>query len=188
MKIVIIEGTDNIGKDTIISKLLEDYNVATVIHCSSPKSKDPIQAAKEQDRLFNTQILNVITNKYNSDVVIFNRSFIGEYVYGVLYRNRNNIETLVMINKLEDLLNTYIDSKDLIYIQLLSSSTKLMQRNDDNKSLSEGDVEYMEQEISLFKEVFHNSNIENKHLIFVNHGDEFRDLNEIINEVKGYIQ
>ena len=58
----------------------------------------------------------------------------------------------------------------------------------DNKSLSEGDVEYMEQEISLFKEVFHNSNIENKHLIFVNHGDEFRDLNEIINEVKGYIQ
>ena len=39
MKLIIIEGTDNTGKDTIISKLLEKYPTVTLIHCSAPYSK-----------------------------------------------------------------------------------------------------------------------------------------------------
>ena len=37
MYLIIIEGTDNIGKDTLISRLIEDFETVTLIHCGSPK-------------------------------------------------------------------------------------------------------------------------------------------------------
>ena len=39
MKLIIIEGTDNTGKDTLIAKLLEKYPTATLIHCGKPLTK-----------------------------------------------------------------------------------------------------------------------------------------------------
>ena len=36
MYLIIIEGTDNIGKDTLISRLIEDFETVTLIHCGSP--------------------------------------------------------------------------------------------------------------------------------------------------------
>lgn len=188
MKIVIIEGTDNIGKDTIISNIIKDYETVTLIHCSSPKSKNISDAIEEQKLLFNNQILDIITKKYNTDILIFNRSFIGEYVYGSIYRNRDMLNTMIYINNLEDMLNSYINKNDLIYIQLLSSSIELMKNNEDNKSLSKGDYDKIKKEIELFTEIYDNSHIVNKHLIYVNDGDKFRDLNEIIKEVKNCIK
>ena len=50
MKLIIIEGTDNTGKDTLISKILEKYPTATVMHCGKPITKK--YSSKEQDELF----------------------------------------------------------------------------------------------------------------------------------------
>ena len=51
-KLIIIEGTDNTGKDTVIKQLLNRYKDAKVYHCEKPKSKDAEQAAKEQYNSF----------------------------------------------------------------------------------------------------------------------------------------
>ena len=143
MKVIIIEGPDCTGKNTIISHITELYETATIIHCQRPRTDDP----NEQDRLFSRQVRDIINEKYSTQVLIFNRSFIGEYVYGVMYRNRNNIDTMNFINCLENLLNVYVDVDDLIYIQLLSTSAALLVQNDDSKSLSHGKIDKIQQEI-----------------------------------------
>jgi hypothetical protein len=82
----------------------------------------------------------------------------------------------------------FIAPEDLIYIQLLSSSPKLLVKNDDNKSLSQGDIDKIQNEIDLFYEVFNESHIKNKKLIYVNNGDTFRNIDDITNEALTFIK
>ena len=79
MKLIIIEGTDNTGKDTIISKILERFPTTALIHCGKPFSKK--YSAKEQDQLFSTYVNNIVKGKYDSThCIIMKRSHIGGYV------------------------------------------------------------------------------------------------------------
>lgn len=188
MKIVIIEGTDNMGKDTIISNIIQLFPISTVIHCSKPKTDDYNKAVREQDVSYNKIIFDIISGKYKSDIIVFNRSFIGEYVYGVLYRNRDKDNARDMIYRMFSTLNMYFDEDDLIYIQLMSGDSTLISKNEDGKSLSNGDIEYIETELNMFQEAFDFSPVINKHIVYINDGDKFRNLNDILTEIKGYIQ
>ena len=185
MKLIIIEGTDNTGKDTIISKLLEKYPTSTIIHCSKPFSKK--FSSKEQDNLFDTYISNIVNKKYDSThVIIMNRSHIGEYVYGILYRNRTPDEVGNMIIKLNEKLNNRKDL-EIKYVQLICTSKKLLAGNEDGKSLSQG-VDYkISLETEKFQEIFKYCNFPKK-LITVNNGDEFRSRESIFNEVWKFIE
>jgi len=185
MKLIIVEGTDNTGKDTIISKILEYYPTSTIIHCSKPFSNK--YSSKEQDELFNLYANNIINGLYdNTHIIIMNRSHIGEFVYGRLYRNRDPILTLNMINNIDEKLLS-CKKLDIRYIQLLSSSLDLLHKNEDNKSLSKGDINKIKLEKQYFEEIFDFSKL-NKKLIYVNNGDEFRNLKDIVNEVIKFIQ
>ncbi len=187
MKLVIIEGTDNTGKDTLISKLLEKFPTATLIHCGKPFSKK--YSSKEQDELFKIYAKNIIEGKYdNTHIIIMNRSHIGEYVYGVLYRHRDADEVEHMII---DINNILYSRKDLTikYIQLLCSSEELLHNNEDGKSLSNGNIDNINQEVLMFHNIFDNTNIldYDKKLIFVNDGDKFKTREHIFNEVIKFI-
>ena len=187
MKLIIIEGTDNTGKDTLISKLLEKYPTATVIHCGKPITKK--YSTKEQDELFRVYAQNIVEGKYdNTHVIIMNRSHIGEYVYGVLYRNRENKEVENMINNINNILY-YRKDLEIKYIQLLSNSEELLKNNEDGKSLSNGNEEKITREADQFYEIFHNTNINDldKKLIYVNKGDKFRSREDIFNEAYKFI-
>ena len=187
MKLIIIEGTDNTGKDTLISKILEKYPTATVIHCGKPITKK--YSSKEQDELFRIYAQNIVEGKYdNTHVIIMNRSHIGEYVYGVLYRKRNNEEVEQMINDVNDILY-YREDLEIKYIQLLSSSKELLKNNEDGKSLSNGNAEKINIEANQFKEIFDKINIKesDKHLIYVNEGNGFRSREDIFNEAYRFI-
>ena len=82
-KLIIIEGTDNVGKDTVINQLLDKYKDAKVYHCEKPKSNDAKEAAKEQ---YNSFLSLAKENSISKDtIIIHNRSWYGEYVYGVKY-------------------------------------------------------------------------------------------------------
>ena len=120
MNLIIIEGTDNIGKDTVISKLCEQFDTVTLIHCSGPQSK--IFQSQEQDMKFKQYAENISYNIYDvTDCIIMNRSHIGEYVYGQLYRNRSANDVKKMIDEVDDILLN-INNLNIKYVHLLSSS------------------------------------------------------------------
>lgn len=183
MKLIIIEGPDNCGKDTLIMKILEQYPTTTIIHCSKPISKK--YSAKEQDLLFETYINNICDGKYNNThIILFNRGFHGEFVYGTLYRKRLEYEVESMIYNLEKkLLSNHIDVK---YIQLLSSNYKLLVKNEDGKSLSDGNLNKIEMECIKFLKIFEQSKLEKK-LVYINNEDKFRSRESILNEVLSFI-
>jgi thymidylate kinase len=192
MKTVIIEGTDNVGKDTIINRLTEEFKHNVVIHCEKPENDTPLNQSLKQENTFakllgeNIYYNNSLRN--NKDFLfIHNRSWYGEYVYGCMYRKNDEKYVKNMIFNLELLLNNNIDENDIVYITLLSDNMDFLVRNDDGLSLSDAKKELIEEETRRFEKIYILSTIKNKHIVYVNNGDKFRDKDDIYNEVKKYI-
>ena len=89
-----------------------------------------------------------------------------------------------MIFNLELLLNKNIREDDIVYITLLSDNIDFLVRNDDGLSLSDAKKELIAEETKRFEEIHKLSTIKNKHIVYVNNGTEFRDKDDIYNEVK----
>ena len=178
-KLIIIEGTDNVGKDTVINQLLNRYKDAKVYHCEKPKSKDAKEAAKEQ---YNSFLSLAKENSVSKDTtIIHNRSWYGEYVYGVKYRNNDENEVKKSILEFENILLNNID--DVCLIMLLSDNSDFLVKNDDGLSISQAKKELIEDETKRFEEIFNFSTIPNKRIIYVNNGENWRTKEEIIGEV-----
>ena len=189
MKIIIIEGPDNTGKNTLINDILEHNEVVKVIHCGKPNLNGNV--LMNQYVSFKN-LADIAINDFNysietyktEDIIVFNRYHIGEYVYGQIYRNENPNQILEVIKMIEDRILENIPQDNIYYIQLLSTSSELLQRNDDGKSFSDAKLELIEREQQLFKEAFEKSKFRNKHIIYVNkeNTNEFKDRQTIINE------
>ena len=178
-KIIIIEGTDNVGKDTVIKQLLNKYKHAKVYHCEKPKSKDVKEAAKEQYNSFLSLAKENVKSNY--ETIIHNRSWYGEYVYGVKYRNNNEKEVKKSILEFE---NIILDSSyDVCLIMLLSDNSDFLVNNDDGLSISKAKKELIEDETKRFEEIFRFSTIQNKRIIYVNEGENWKTKEEIISKI-----
>ena len=182
-KVIIIEGTDNAGKDTVINQLLDRYKDAKVYHCEKPKSKDAKEAAKEQ---YNSFLSLAKENSISKDTtIIHNRSWYGEYVYGVKYRNNDENKVKKSILEFENILLNNID--DVCLIMLLSDNSDFLVKNDDGLSISKAKKELIEDETKRFEDIFKFSTIPNKRIIYVNNGENWRTKEEIISEVNNII-
>lgn len=181
MKIIVIEGTDNTGKDTLIKGIKSHCKGLKVkeIHCTGPTEIDPIFAGIEQDYKF-MQLVNTITNgKLDCDVLILNRSWYGEFVYGAIYRDRKRNDVKKMIWAIEEKLKDY----DMSYIQLLSNSVSLLINNDDGKSLSNNNMGLMLMERKHFEQIIFHSHCKKKKIIWVNEIDgQWKSKDEILEE------
>ena len=178
MKLIIIEGPDNCGKNTLINKISENFLTVTNIHYTKPENK------YIQNTIFRGYAYAIVNKVYDTDVVILNRSHYGEYVYGCLYRNISDKDAIDIIQEIDDI---YLQNNiDVYYIQLLSTSDSLLLKNDDNKSLSQGNISKIEIEQNRFKTIFDISRL-NKKIIYVNNEDTFRDANDIYNEAWEFI-
>jgi len=184
MKVIIIEGPDNTGKNTLINHVLDNNEIVKIIHCSKPKQLDNV--LYHQFISFKKLAEEAIKDySLNSDeVLIYNRYHIGEYVYGQLYRDENPEQILEVIHLIEDTILNAIPQDNISYIQLLSRSAKLLQNNDDNKSLSNARLDLIEKENQLFKEAFEKSKFKNKHIIYIDkeNTDTFKTREQIIDE------
>ena len=183
-KLIIIEGTDNVGKDTVINQLLDKYKDAKVYHCEKPKSKNYKEAAKEQYNSFLSLAKENSTSKYTT--IIHNRSWYGEYVYGVKYRNNDENEVKKSILEFENILLDNID--DVCLIMLLSNNSDFLVKNDDGLSISNAKKELIEDETKRFEEIFKFSTIPNKCIVYVNDGENWKTKEEIINKVYGIVE
>lgn len=183
-KLIIIEGTDNVGKDTVINQLLDRYKDAKVYHCEKPKSKDAKEAAKEQ---YNSFLSLAKENSISKDTtIIHNRSWYGEYVYGVKYRNNDENEVKKSILEFENILLNNID--DVCLIMLLSNNSDFLVKNDDGLSISKAKKELIEDETKRFEEIFKFSTIPNKCIVYVNDGENWKSKEEIINKIYEIIE
>jgi thymidylate kinase len=195
MKIIIIEGTDNVGKDTVIKRLEAEFINCAVVHCEKP----PHATSKEQALYQQSSFINLMANTLYQYIaysklgigdefaMIHNRSWYGEYVYGCMYRDNDPTFVKHMIKTLETALNNSIKPNDLCFITLLSDNMEFLSRNEDGLSLSSGKQDLIKLETERFKEIHNASIIKNKHIVYVNDGNKFRHPDDIYKEVLGYI-
>jgi thymidylate kinase len=186
-QVFIIEGPDRCGKGTIIENLIRCTNAQNylILHSGKPNTKNlSAQRVKENQYYYNHNQIKLIKENYqNYDLIIFDRSYIGEYVYGNLYRSMNytpedlkNFEQSSYINWLN---KTHNCSLQLI---LVSDSPENRLSREDGNSLAGFKLGVMKSEELLFKEYFNASTIENKFYLDWTKED-FSQLNNIMNSV-----
>ena len=190
-KLIIVEGMDNTGKTTLINRLESvlsktNNSIVKTIHLTKPPKDVP---EDEIDSYMNTYYDTIISQLLDQhfytlyDYIILDRGYISEYVYGPLYRNRNELD--ITVNNLiyeKKLIKLYEDN---IYLILLNSDTNtFLINNEDNQSLSKINEKLLNKEREKFIEGFNNSLICNKSIYTVDKKvDEFKDvLPEIIKD------
>jgi len=178
MKLIIIEGPDNCGKNTLINKIAENFLTVTNIHYTKPENK------YIQNTIFRGYAYAIVNKVYDTDAVILNRSHYGEYVYGCLYRGISDQDAIDIIDEVDDIYLKY--DIDVYYIQLSSKSSELLLKNDDNKSLSKGNIESISAEIRRFETIYEHSKL-NKILIYVDADNKFRNADDIYKEAIKFI-
>lgn len=190
-KLIIVEGMDNTGKSTLIDRL--DYVLSNtencavkIIHLTKPPKDIPEDEIVSYMNTYYDSIIEQLLspqfyNMYN--YIILDRGYISEFVYGPMYRNRNELD--ITVNNLiyeKKLINTY---KGNICLILLNSETNgFLINHDDDNSLSNVNDELLIKEREKFMEGFNNSLICNKKIYNVDKTlHQFNDvLPEIIND------
>lgn len=195
VKLLIVEGLDNTGKTTLVNELISTYNNIYYIHCAKPKSTDPIECALEQYKYFQ-EIIDIIRKAVvyvTPTLIILDRSWVGEYVYGCLYRGNGDKYVIDMImhcyNELEKI-KKYFTDINFTYDTLLMTvdDVEFCIKHEDGKSLSELNKENIEKEIERFNDIY-NKILEKYdiHKIIVNDGLEFKSKLDIYNSVVNII-
>ena len=114
---------------------------------------------------------------YHDNVIIWNRSHLGEYVYSQMFRGISKKDVKARIKKLE---NDTVE--DDVYLILLTANPKFFLSQEDGYSFSQN-LEQKTKELNLFKEVFWLSSITKKRIIQVNIGKNYRKRDDIFNDV-----
>ncbi|MFW6002123.1 MAG: hypothetical protein ACOCQD_02180 [archaeon] len=149
--LIIFEGMDRTGKDTQIENLSNHLGGAEVIHFGLP----PEGTMESQFEFFVKQFS--YANKNRDKYIIWNRSHLGEAVYGYLYR---------------DWYYEYIFELEKVYKDLLKDSALILcdaevdnvLSRDDGKSLSDK-KDNKEKERRRFQAVVDFSTIPNKFVL-----------------------
>lgn len=138
----------------------------------------------EYMQLVNSIILYNNENAY--DVVIIDRCWYSEYVYGHIYRGRTFDKLSKIVVDAEAKLLEAIDYDNISLILLNANEINFMVKYEDGFSLSKADTTKMEEEQKLFSEAFALSKLK-KHEVIVNNGLEFRPKDVIFNEILSVI-
>lgn len=168
-KVLIIEGPDNCGKDTLI-KTIEQTNKVKVMHCSKPAhSDDPEESLRLQREEFSSIAEQVIESykKMEHDFIIMNRFHYGEWVYGQMYRNEDPDSIRKMLAEIDNQLASHIKQEDIGLVLLTATDPAFLSKNEDGLSLSEGKKDLIKKECDMFFEAYRMSLLPNKSFVYV---------------------
>ena len=157
-KFIIIEGTDNVGKDTQQNLIIEQMNeyVFHKFHYSSLPFKDDKEMHANYSKKMYDDMFKVMMNCKDKDInFIFNRSHLGETVYSPLYRGYSGDYVLDIEKKYTKVLR-----EDLYLITLTNDPHTILKR-DDGKSFY-GNEEEVKAEVDGFRRAHRLSTIKNK--------------------------
>ena len=160
-KFIIIEGTDNTGKDTQQNLIIEKINnlVFQKLHYSSlPFKEDKEKHISYSQKMYDDMFKLMMLSKDQDINIIFNRSHLGETVYSPLYREYSgdyvfNIEKRY-VNKL----------RQELYLITLTNDPHTILKRDDGKSFY-GNEEEVKAEVDGFNRAHRLSKIKNKLLL-----------------------
>lgn len=160
--LIIFEGVSRTGKDTHIRKLLEflnEYRIEReVFHFQKPP-RDNIQSQFEVFvKHFSYANKELIEDKKRK-VIFWNRSHLGEGVYGKLYRNWYYDYIWELEKIYSELMN-----KSILFL-MIDKAENVINR-DDGKSFSTK-IEDKNNELKQFYHIFDKSIIQKKHIIYV---------------------
>ena len=182
MKLLIIEGTDRTGKDTLIKDLMAKYPNSEMVHWGYPIGDTNDEKTEYQKMSFGYLMrwFKFKKTMSNLDLLIWNRSHIGEYVYGTIYRDSY---PQLWIPELEE---EFLKDDENVYLILLQADAEFIVSQDDGKSYSDK-IEDKTKEINTFLSAFEKSQINKKIKIKVNEHDSYRNHDNIYEEVQKFI-
>ena len=181
-KLIIIEGQDRSGKDTLIQNLRTRYPKSRTTHWGYPSGKTNEEKTEWQKNSFKSEFENWKSSKENGvlDYVIWNRSHIGEYVYGTIYRSS---KPQTWIPALEE---EYLKNDPNVYLILLNANPEFTLSQDDGNSYSTKiDDKLLESQI--FINSFENSIVKKKMSIFVHDENGYHPTDYILRQVIKFI-
>lgn len=146
----IVEGCDNSGKDTVIKELIKQCDFPPhVIHCSGINGSTVEESLSLSIKYYIDmfEICNYCENR-GIDIIL-NRSHIGDYVYGQIYRDYTEAQANYVFNIECD----YLETKG-IYV---TANTRTLLNRDDGLSQSKNNAAQIERELRLFKEAIDKS-------------------------------
>ena len=164
-KFIIIEGTDNTGKDTqqnLIIKKVNDLVFQKLHYSSLPFKDDKEKHITYSQKLYNdmfklmmkTKIGNTKNDKESINL-IFNRSHLGESVYSPLYREYSG-------DYVFDIEKQYVHSlREELYLITLTNDPHTILKRDDGLSFY-GNEEEVKAEVDGFNRAHRLSKIKNK--------------------------
>lgn len=185
MKLLIIEGQDRCGKDSLINAISEMYPNVIKRHWSFPKGDTNEDKTQYQKTSFHWEFENYAINKarryQENTLMIWNRAHLGEMVYGSLYRNS---EPHNWVMQLED---EYKFSSDPdVYLVYLYADPEFIVSKDDGESYS-AKLDDKRAEMEVFMKAFDSSQIVNKLKIKVNSGDSYLPKEDILKCVNNFL-
>ena len=204
MKVIIVEGMDNTGKSTMIDRLikylarkdgLDADKQIYVKHLVKPDGENDIERATNID-ITNFNLATFLINAHKENkykYIILDRAWYSEYVYGQLYRNRQEHEIRKRIQTIEEYLNNYffkhIDTVSFHLLIFLATDPNFYIKHEDGQSLSIGNEQrdLIIKEMSLFTNIAYMAKVENKGIILVNNGSEFLTEDTIFRKIKNII-
>jgi thymidylate kinase len=185
-KFIIIEGTDNVGKDTqqdLIIKNMSEHVFHKLHYSALPFKDDKEKHATYSKELYESMFLLMMKSKVahqkgDTNInLIFNRSHLGETVYSPLYRGYSGDYVFDIEKKFTKALR-----EDLYLITLTNTPHNILKR-DDGKSFY-GNEEEVKAEIDGFKRAHKLSTIKNKLHIDVGNMSALEVSNIIIDFLK----
>lgn len=165
-KLIIVEGLDRCLKNTIIDdlkRIVFKNDIIHTLHYSKPPMLSNMQEIKDYQLNIYKDFFKINDFLLNSDnrVIISNRSYIGEMVYGELYRNYFSFINLNFYEK-----EFLFKNKNVYLILLYDTNLQYLKQRDDNNSLWKSNSSNFDNninnEIELFQKYFALSNIPNK--------------------------
>lgn len=174
MKVLLLEGLDNVGKSFIAEELMvrykNKYNIL-FMHSRSPEKQENVSPLTYQGVEFfmkadtaahmaiyeeckDTYIPENQKHPLSETLCIFDRSWLDEYVYGQIYRNEELWEILLMItNCFEALTQPGVNlDKMQIAIVYLDSTPEFSISKDDGKSFTSDIESYNQKRDTVYRE------------------------------------
>ena len=174
MKVLLLEGLDNVGKSSIASELMlrykDKYNIL-FMHSRSPEKQENVDPLTYQGVEFymkadtaahmaiyeeckDTYIPENQKHPLSESLCIFDRSWLDEYVYGQIYRNEELWEILLMItNCFEALTQPGVNlDKMQVAIVYLDSTPEFSISKDDGKSFTSDIESYNQKRETVYRE------------------------------------